>query len=70
MIDCCFKSSMGCTALRDSRCEGCGFKKTKEELAEGRRRALDRVLSLPDEQRIHIVRKYYAFGSGRHNDEG
>jgi hypothetical protein len=49
-----------CSALREKKCNGCAFRKTKEELVKGREKAIDRISSLPQSKQIYIRRKYYS----------
>ncbi len=59
MSDCYFKmSNKKCGVLTKKACRGCSFRKTKQELEDGRRKADERILSLPYEQRVHILNKY------------
>lgn len=59
MIDCVFKiACRRCAALTRKSCKGCRFRKTRKQLEEGRRKADERILSLPYEQREHILNKY------------
>ena len=48
-----------CIALTEKQCVGCNFHKTKEELEEGRKMAIDRINSLSPEEVTRIRRKYY-----------
>lgn len=59
MDNCIFEKGNECNALREKKCEGCSFYKTEAELIEGRRKAQERIDSLPEKQRIHIIRTYY-----------
>ena len=59
MKDCAFDKSGYCTILRKKGCEGCSFKKTKEELIEGRQRAMERINALPNPKKYYIVHKYH-----------
>lgn len=59
MNDCVFEKGRSCTALRHKECNNCTFRKTKEELIEGRQKALDRVRTLPEIKRLYINIKYY-----------
>jgi hypothetical protein len=58
MNKCVFENENECIALKEKRCAFCAFRKTKEELIEGRRKATERIASLPEEQKKHIIRKY------------
>lgn len=57
--ECVFYQGKKCAALNQKKCGGCRFFKTEEQLEEGRKRAKDRVMSLPLEQRLHIASVYY-----------
>ena len=56
---CAFKKDKGCTVLNRDTCKGCTFFKTERQLEEGRKKARERVNSLPDEVKHHIKHKYY-----------
>ena len=64
MDGCVFDNVLDCRALREKKCAGCPFRKTKEELNKGREKSLDRIAILPQKQRTHILRKYYRLGRG------
>ena len=55
---CVFDNGEECDALREKNCFGCPFRKTPEELKEGRRKAYERIEKLPLSERIVIHRKY------------
>lgn len=59
MNDCAFEKGNICTALREKTCKGCTFMKTKEELIEGRKRAMDRIHNLPNPKRYYIIHTYH-----------
>ena len=59
MENCTFDKGDKCVALTKRDCEGCPFRKTKEELLEGRRRAKARRDKLPAHERQAIEEKYY-----------
>lgn len=59
MIKCAFDREEKCTALTVKECEKCTFRKSKDELNEGRERAKDLLERLPREQREAIYDKYY-----------
>lgn len=63
MNNCTFDKGDKCVALTERDCEGCPFRKTKEELIKGRRKAKAMLEKLPEEQREAIKNKYY----GRNN---
>lgn len=48
-----------CMALRETKCENCGFRKTREERDAGRKKAMERIESLPPDLYAHIRMKYY-----------
>jgi hypothetical protein len=49
----------GCKALTVKKCKGCSFFKTREEVREGRIKAIQRILSLDKETRDFIIETYY-----------
>ena len=49
-----------CYALNVKKCEGCRFRKSKEELIRGRKRAAARIQTLSKEYQAHIKSKYYS----------
>lgn len=55
---CAFDRGTLCTALSEKKCRKCSFCKTQEELDEGRERAEDRIMSLPDDVQDRIAKKY------------
>lgn len=57
-MKCAFDRTTFCTALIEKKCHKCSFRKTREQLDEGRERAYDRICSLPEEQQDHIRQKY------------
>jgi hypothetical protein len=57
-MNCAFEHGTKCVALTDKDCIGCHFKKTREELAEGRKRARMLLARLPEEQQKEIRKKY------------
>lgn len=59
MKDCVFDKDYKCIALTHKVCESCPFRKTEEELEEGRKKARARAKNLPEKQRKHIIKKYY-----------
>lgn len=59
MNNCVFDKGDKCVALIAHDCEKCSFRKTKEELTEGRMKAKALIERLPEEQRIAIADKYY-----------
>ena len=63
MNKCAFDRDGKCIALCGKQCIACAFRKTEDELNDGRQKATDRLLSLPKSTRIHIARKYYGKGS-------
>ena len=56
---CAFEDGKACAALKEKQCICCAFRKTKEELQEGRLKAAKLVEALPTAKRLHISRKYY-----------
>lgn len=59
MCNCVFDKCDKCTALLVRDCEKCSFRKTKEELDEGRTKAKALLERLPEEQRKAIADKYH-----------
>ena len=57
-MKCAFDKGAGCAALREKQCDGCSFYKTQAQIAEGRKRAEERIASLPEAQREHIKLKH------------
>ena len=57
--NCAFFDEDGCNALKEMKCFGCRFFKTKEELKEGREKAAMKVAQLEPAIREHISHKYY-----------
>ena len=57
--DCTFNRLTKCAALSTYKCEKCPFRKTKEQLEAGRRRAFARIESLPRDVQKAIEDKYY-----------
>lgn len=66
MNNCTFDKGDKCTALNARNCEGCAFRKTKEELNEGREKAKAMLDRLPKEQYEAIKNKYYGRDSVNH----
>ena len=64
MSKCVFAEGKSCKALSEKYCSGCTFKKTKEELEDGRDRAAELFYRLPPEKRKAIRKKYYSERSG------
>lgn len=58
-MECCFDRGTKCAILTCMKCAGCSFKKTQAQLAHGRKKAIERIASLPYEQRKHIESKYH-----------
>ena len=58
MYECAFDRGEECAALKYKECKGCHFRKTKEELEEGREKARKRIESMPFVEREHIKQKY------------
>jgi hypothetical protein len=59
MRECVFDKGKKCVALVTRKCEKCSFRKTKEELIEGRKYAKALLERLPEEQRKAIDDKYH-----------
>lgn len=49
----------GCRALRNREQGECKFKKTPDELAASKAKAIERLNGLPEEQQEHIAKEYY-----------
>ena len=64
MSKCVFAEGKSCKALSEKYCNGCAFKKTKEELEAGRDHAAELFYKLPPEKRKAIRKKYYSERSG------
>lgn len=62
MCKCAFERGFDCGALNSKQCVGCHFRKTEEELREGRMESANRILNLPEKQRGKILRKYHDSG--------
>ncbi len=56
--ECVFDKEDKCSALTTKMCAGCRFKKTKQELDAGRKKALTRIGTLPN--RDYINKKYWS----------
>lgn len=58
-MECCFNRGAKCAVLTTMKCDGCHFKKTHRQLTQGRKKARERIKSLPYEQRQRIFLKYH-----------
>jgi hypothetical protein len=67
MCDCVFSIRTKCEVLTEKNCEGCHFRKTREELQQGRAKATERIRSLPLNKQEHIRLKYYTRCRGEQN---
>lgn len=56
---CVFNHGKDCAALKEVNREKCRFFKTPEQHAESRKRARQRINSLPDLQQEYIKTKYH-----------
>lgn len=63
MDNCYFESGNKCRCLIDKKCDECSFRKTKREVAIGRDMAMARIVSLPTQQSLYIMRKYHNLGT-------
>ena len=54
-----------CSALTKKECEGCHFYKTATQVAEGRRKAEERLDSIPGG--LYLYKKYYCGEGGFKN---
>ena len=69
MDKCAFEASkIKCSALKTKKCIGCAFRKSKEELKEGREKATDRLMTLDKVTLKDIKAKYYT-GRSAFKDE-
>lgn len=66
MCNCTFDKGENCAALVTHDCEKCSFRKTKEELLAGRRKAKARLDKLPEKKRKSIEEKYYIRNGTKH----
>lgn len=57
-MKCVFDKGDFCGALSEKQCHGCSFYKSPEEYNAGRKKADERIASLPEAQRVHIMQKY------------
>ena len=59
-MDSCFAhDKKRCRILKIKECDGCSFYKTIEEVKEGRKKAIERIMSLDKVTRESIIRLYY-----------
>ena len=60
MTECAFENDFNgeCSAMTEKKCQGCKFRKTKEELEEGRKKARERFDALPADLRTYLKQKY------------
>ena len=65
---CAFDNGESCRVLQVKDCFWCRFKKTEQELKEGRERATDRLMTLDREFLNYVKAKYY--NDRRHRDDG
>ena len=56
---CVFDDDKKCKALNIKKCNGCNFFKTDLQLEKGRKKAEERLKSLPKEQQRHYKDSYY-----------
>ena len=59
MEPCYFKSKNSCSVTTRKSCLGCSFRKTEEQVMQGRRNATARIESLPEQRRNDIKARYY-----------
>ena len=59
MSKCVFENGNTCEALHTRNCEKCTFRKTRQELIEGRKRAWELLEKLPTARLERIEKKYY-----------
>jgi uncharacterized protein (UPF0179 family) len=60
MGKCAFDLDKKCAALTKKDCKGCRFRKTKEELEEGRSKARERIIGMAPHVKNCLVNKYHA----------
>ena len=60
MNNCVFDGGERCSALKEKCCEECRFRKTNEELIEGREKAKARLKTLPEKMQERIHYKYHS----------
>lgn len=58
-MECAFNTGKRCIALVNQRCKNCSFHKTQSQLTNGRKLAKNRIISLPEDLKVHITNKYY-----------
>lgn len=56
---CVFSRNGRCLCLTRKHCVECSFKKTREQLDDGRAKALEHIRTLPEEHQLSIYDKYY-----------
>lgn len=54
-----YDRNKGCTVLKITKCKDCNFYKTKKEVEEGRKKAIERIMSLDKDEREYINETYY-----------
>lgn len=59
MTECVFIRDGKCIALTAMKCKNCAFRKTRAELAAGRKKARERIESLPDDMQFFIRNQYH-----------
>lgn len=59
MNNCFAYKNRECIALKETKCKDCNFYKTKKEVEEGRKKAIERIKSLDKETRERINETYY-----------
>lgn len=70
MKECVFKRDRYCAILRQKKCKLCPFRKTAEELEAGRRKAKERLRTLPKPLQEYIDAKYHKRREDDDDDEG
>lgn len=48
-----------CKILKEKKCEGCRFYKTKKEAESDRQKAIERIHSLDEKARSYVMEKYH-----------
>ena len=59
MMKCAFDLGEKCNAMAEKNCNGCKFRKTEQELKEGREKAVTRLMTFDRAFLEGIKRKYY-----------
>ena len=68
MERCAFDLGEKCNAMAEKNCNGCKFRKTEQELKEGREKAVTRLMTLDRTFLNGVKRKYYYGNRNLSND--